>query len=132
VALALGSDSHAVIDLFEEARAAELHERLTSGRRSGLRAQALLAAATEGGARSLGWPETGLLAPGRLADFVTVGLDSLRLAGTASSDLAAALVFVATAADVTDVVVAGRPVVSSGEHCLVPDVQGALTAAVAG
>ncbi len=31
--LHLGSDSHAVIDLLEEARAAEAHERLASGRR---------------------------------------------------------------------------------------------------
>jgi len=131
VPLALGSDSHAVIDLFEEARTAELHERLTSGRRAGLRAEALLTAATVGGAASLGWPETGVLAAGRLADFVTVGLDSLRLAGTSSADLAAALVFVAGAADVTDVVVAGRPVVRSGEHCLVPDPRGELAAAVA-
>lgn len=131
IPLALGSDSHAVVDLFEEARTAELHERLTSGRRAGLRAGSLLAAATAGGAGSLGWPETGVLAPGRLADFVTVGLDSLRLAGTARADLAAALVFVATADDVTDVVVAGRPVVRSGEHCLIPDVQGELVAAVA-
>ena len=30
--LSLGTDSHAVIDLFEEARATEMHERLRSGR----------------------------------------------------------------------------------------------------
>ena len=33
VAMCLGSDSHAVIDLFEEARAVELDERLASGLR---------------------------------------------------------------------------------------------------
>ena len=128
IPLALGSDSHAVIDLFEEARAVELDERLAAGSRGGLAAPALLAAATEGGAARLGWPEAGRLAVGHTADLVTVGLDSVRLAGTRPADLADAVVFAATAADVTDVVVAGRPVVAEGRHLLVADVPRALTA----
>jgi formiminoglutamate deiminase len=130
VPLALGSDSHAVIDLFEEARAVELDERLASGRRGGLPAELLLAAATEVGAARLGWPDAGRLAVGRRADFATVGLDSVRLAGTRPDDLVAGLVFAATAADVSDVVVAGRPVVSAGRHLLVDDVPRALAAAL--
>ena len=49
--LCLGSDSHAVIDLFEEARAVELDARLATGERGHLPAAALLTAATAGGAR---------------------------------------------------------------------------------
>ena len=45
-ALCVGSDSHAVIDLFEEARAIELDERLVTLRRGNHRAVALLEAAT--------------------------------------------------------------------------------------
>ncbi len=47
--LALGSDSHAVIDLLEEARAVELDERLATGARGGHDAPSLLRAATDHG-----------------------------------------------------------------------------------
>ena len=56
-ALATGSDSHAVIDPFEEARAIELDERLATGVRGAHRAPDLLRAATAGGYAALGWPE---------------------------------------------------------------------------
>ena len=52
--LSLGSDSHAVIDLFEEARAIELDERLASGERGRHSAAELLRAATEGGTPASG------------------------------------------------------------------------------
>ena len=48
---------------------------------------------------------------GALADFVTVSLDTPRTAGTRAADAIAAVVFSATAADVTHVVVGGRLVV---------------------
>jgi formiminoglutamate deiminase len=130
VPLALGSDSHAVIDLFEEARAVELDERLADGTRGGLSPAALLTAATESGARSIGWSDAGRLAVGALADFATVALDSVRLAGAPTDDLAAAVIFSATAADVTDVVVAGRPIVTARHHHLLADVPTALAAAI--
>ena len=63
--LALGSDSHAAIDLFEEARAVELDERLASGERGHHTAAALLRAASEDGHACLGWPDAGRIAPGR-------------------------------------------------------------------
>jgi formiminoglutamate deiminase len=131
VPLAVGSDSHAAIDLFEEARAVELDERLVFGTRGGLSPAALLTAATEAGAKSLGWPDAGRLEVGALADFVTVGLDSVRLAGAPDDALLAAIVYAATAADVTNVVVAGRPVVADGRHLLVPNVPRALHTAIA-
>ncbi len=112
----MGSDSHAVADLFEEARAIELDERLATGRRGSHDPAALLAVATAGGARSLGWPEAGTLAPGQLADVVVVGLDTPRLAGTDPAQLVDAAVFAATAADVRHVAVGGRWIVRDGAH----------------
>lgn len=129
--LALGSDSHAVIDLLEEARAVELDERLVTLRRGTHRAAGLLGAATAGGAAALGWPEAGRLAAGALADFATVRLDSARTGGADRRTALSAVVFAATAADVTDVVVGGRPVVRHGQHLSVPDVGAALRAAIA-
>ena len=116
VRLTLGSDSHAVIDLFEEARAVELDERLASGVRGSHSAGALLRAATADGHRSLGWPEAGRLEVGALADFVSVGLRSARLAGTLPTHALEAIVFAATASDVEQVVVGGRVVVAGGRH----------------
>ncbi len=113
VRLALGSDSHAVIDLLEEARAVELDERLAGGERGRHTAAQLLAAATAGGYASLGLPDGGRIAPGAPADLATVALDSVRLAGTPPLD---GVVFCAGAADVRDVMVAGRWVVRDGVH----------------
>ena len=128
--LCLGTDSNAVVDLFEEARAVELDERLVTGRRGHHDPAALLAAATSAGMDALGW-DAGRLAPGRLADLVTVGLGSVRLAGARPAEAVDQLVFAATAADVTSVVVSGRQVVRDGRHLLVGDVGGALARAVA-
>lgn len=128
-ALCFGSDSHAIVDLFEEARAVELNQRLAREVRGLHDADALLAGATETGAQSLGW-HAGRLEPGALADFIVVDLETPRLAGTEVDDLAAHLVFAATAADVTDVVVGGRQIVENRKHLRVPDVGGALARAI--
>ena len=116
VAITLGSDSHAVIDLFEEARAVELDERLATGVRGNHRVRELMRAATADGHRSLGWPEAGRIELGAPADFVTVSLSTARTAGTRADHALAAVVFAATAVDVTDVVVAGERVVRDGRH----------------
>ena len=128
--LCLGTDSNAVVDLFEEARAVELDERLVTGRRGLHDPAGLLAAATAAGMDALGW-DAGPLAPGRLADLVTVDLGSVRLAGTRPAEAVDQVVFAATAADVTSVVVSGRQVVGDGRHLLVDDVPGALARAIA-
>jgi formiminoglutamate deiminase len=128
--LCLGSDSHAVVDLFEEARAVELDERLATGRRGNHRPADLLAAASEAGMAALGW-DAGRLAPGHLADLVTVTLDSVRLAGARPAEAVDQLVFAATAADVTSVVVSGRQIVADARHLLVGDVPAALDRAIA-
>ena len=114
--LAVGSDSQATIDLFEEARAIELDERLARLERGNQDAAALLAAATADGHRAIGWPEAGAIERGRLADLVNVSAESVRLAGIAPETAAASLVFAATAADVTNVIVGGEFVVRDGKH----------------
>jgi formiminoglutamate deiminase len=128
--ISLGSDSHAVIDLFEEARATELDERLRTGRRGHWTAAELLRAATADGHASLGWPAAGRLAPGALADFTTVALDTVRTAGPPPALGAETAVFAAGAADVRHTVVGGRQVVRDGRHLLVEDVPAALAAAI--
>jgi formiminoglutamate deiminase len=128
--LALGSDSQAVIDLFEEARAVELDERLASGERGRHAAPGLLRAATAGGYGSLGWPEGGRVEAGALADLVTVSLDSVRTAGTPDDFALDAVVFAASAADVTHVMVGGRWIVRERRHAAI-DVAAELRAALA-
>ncbi|MGH3738799.1 MAG: formimidoylglutamate deiminase [Micromonosporaceae bacterium] len=125
-ALSLGSDSHAVIDLFEEARGVELDERLVTEERGHHTPASLLAAATAGATAGL---DVGRIAVGALADFTAVRLDSVRLAG-AGEDPVAAVVFAATAADVAAVVSGGRLVVADGVHQGIGDVAGALDAAI--
>ena len=96
--LTLGSDSHAVIDLFEEMRAVEMHERLTTQERGHWSAVELLAAATYDGQASLGFADAGRIAAGRRADLVTLDLDSWRTRGTGATP--ETLVYAATGADV--------------------------------
>ncbi|MFE0538903.1 formimidoylglutamate deiminase [Streptomyces nigra] len=128
--LCLGSDSHAVIDLLEEARAMELNERLRTRTRGHWTAAALLRAASADGHAALGWDGAGTLEPGALADFTTIALDSVRTAGPLPRLGAETAVFAASAADVSHTVVAGRHVVRDGAHTLVPDVPRALADAV--
>ncbi len=129
--LTLGSDSHAVIDLLEEARRVELGERLATQERGHFTAAELASAATTAGHASLAWPEAGDLVAGGLADFCTVGLDSPRTAGARAGAVLESVIFCGTSADVRHLVVGGRDVVTEGRHTLVPDVPAALAAAIA-
>ena len=127
--LALGSDSHAVIDHFEEMRAAELDQRLATGERGHHDAAELLSTACEHGHRAIGWPEAGRIEQGAIADLVTVGLDGVRLAGTVAEHALDAVVFAAGAADVRSVIAGGRAIVGDGRHREL-DVAPALDAAI--
>jgi formiminoglutamate deiminase len=129
--LSLGSDSHALIDMFEEARAVELDERLASGERGRHDAVALLRAASADGHACLGWPDAGRIEPGARADLVTVSLESVRLAGAGPENALDAIVFAAGAGDVREVVSDGRGVVVDGRHTVV-DVARELHDAVLG
>ena len=81
------------------------------------------------GHRALGWPEAGRIAVGAPADLVAVDLRSPRTAGVAADDALAAVVYAATAGDVTDVVVGGRHVVRDRRHCSI-DVAAELDASI--
>lgn len=105
--ICLGSDSHAVVDLFEEMRGVEMHDRLRTGVRGHWSAAALLDTATGNGHASLGLEQSGV---------VTLDPGSPRTAG-AGADVHAA-VYAATSADVTEVVIDGR-VVFDGDHARV-------------
>nr|WP_202443457.1 formimidoylglutamate deiminase [Streptomyces sp. SID8375] len=129
--LSLGSDSHAVIDLLEEARAMELDERLRTRTRGHWTAAALLRAASADGHAALGWDDAGTLEAGALADLTTIALDSVRTAGPLPRLAAETAVFAASAADVRHTIVGGRQIVRDGVHTLVPDVPTALAASIA-
>lgn len=110
--LSLGSDQHAITDLLEEARALEMHERLSSLQRGRFSPQELLAAATRHD--SLGWDDAGRLEVGTRADLVAVRLDSRRTAGSSPDQV----MLSAAAADVDTVIVDGEVVVSDAQHVL--------------
>lgn len=111
--LTLGSDSHAVIDLFEEMRATELNERLATQSRGHWAAAELLAAATYDGQASLGFGDAGRIAVGQRADLVTLDTRSARTAGTGADESTA--VFAASGADVVRVMIDGRVVFEQGD-----------------
>ncbi len=112
--LTIGTDSHAVIDPFEEMRAVELDERLASQERGHWSAGELLTAASTTGHASLGFPDTGRIAVGQRADLVTLDTTSPTTAGSGADEQTA--VFAASAADVVQVVADGRVVFTRDER----------------
>ena len=124
--LALGTDQHAVIDPFAEARGLETGERLRSLRRGRFGPPELVTALTEHGHAALGWPDAGRLAVGARADLVAVGMDTPRTAGCAPDQV----IMAASAADVHTVLVDGTVVVADGVHRTLGDVGQLLAAAV--
>jgi formiminoglutamate deiminase len=125
VRLSLGTDSNAMVDMFEEARAVEMHERLVSEERGRFTAGELLDAMTRHD--TLGWPDAGRIEPGARADLVTVDLGTPRTAGIDP----AGVVYAATAADITDVIADGRRIVAGGRHLRV-DAGAELAASIGG
>jgi formimidoylglutamate deiminase len=80
-------------------------------------ASRLFDCATVNGARSLGL-NAGDLAEGSLADFFTIDLDDLSIAGHSGGDLLPLAVFSLNRSAIRDVVVNGRWVVRDGRHPL--------------
>jgi formimidoylglutamate deiminase len=128
VPISLGTDSHAQIDLLEDARELEYHLRLqkleravldTQSQESSRKPQAIAArlfeCATANGARGIGSPN-GSLESGKAADFFTVALDDPSIAGSSDEDLLSSIVFSLSRAAVREVVVGGKPIVSEGQH----------------
>jgi formimidoylglutamate deiminase len=95
VRIALGSDSQIQIDLLEDARELEYHLRLQKMERNVLApmlAERLFDCATINGAASIGF-EGGRIKPGAPADFFTVDLNDLSIAGSSPDDLLTNIVF---------------------------------------
>ncbi len=122
IPIAFGSDSQAQIEPLEDAREIEYHLRLREQRRSlldGIDGQPLAArlfdSATLNGARAL-HANAGTLERGRHADFFTVALDDISLAGSHGDDLLPAIVFGMRAAAVADVCVGGEMIVRDRRH----------------
>jgi formimidoylglutamate deiminase len=122
VRVALGSDSQIQIDLLEDTRELEYHLRLQKTARNVLApagddsssalARRLFECATISGAKSIGF-NGGKLEPGAPADFFTVDLEDLSIAGSSIEDLLTAIVFSLERTAIRDVVVAGRQIVNT-------------------
>ncbi|MFV2000466.1 MAG: formimidoylglutamate deiminase [Acidimicrobiia bacterium] len=126
VSLSLGTDSNAYIDIFEETRRVEQHDRLRLGERGIHAPMDLLASATLHGYGALGWVGGGRIAVGSRADFIVIDPETDELAGT-DVDHLDGIVLAATKGSVTDVVVNGEHVVVSGELTTGPSRQKRLS-----
>ena len=125
VPVSLGTDSQVQIDLMEDARELEYHLRLqrternvlapTDDRNVSALASRLFDCATINGAKSIHL-DGGKLEPGLAADFFTVDLNDASVAGASADDLLAGIVFSLTRTAVRDVVVAGKRIVTDGQH----------------
>lgn len=151
--VALGTDSHAQIDLLEDARELELNLRLAKLSRAVLApeesdeqsdeakpndldeqpsqisslAARLFECATVNGASSVG-ADAGALEAGRAADFFTVNLNDPSIAGAGADDLLASIVFSLTRAAISDVAVGGRLVIENGRHAAQDEIVARFTA----
>ncbi|MGB9031378.1 MAG: formimidoylglutamate deiminase [Acidobacteriaceae bacterium] len=122
VRVALGSDSQAQIDPLEDARELDYHLRLTNQQRAildqigeqGLAAR-LFDCATVNGAHALAVP-SGTLAADSYADFFTVDLRDVAIAGSSAEDLLPLVVFGMNRTAIRDVAVNGKLIVRDGRH----------------
>lgn len=122
VSFCFGSDSQATVDLLEDARELDYHLRLKRQKRVLLDqlngvdiSERLFRYATAGGAKSL-QTGNGVLEQGSAADFFTVDLNDVSIAGASSKDLLSAIVFSLTRTAICDVVVNGQTIVKDGKH----------------
>jgi formimidoylglutamate deiminase len=124
IRIALGSDSQAQIDPFEDARELDYHLRLEQKERAILDqmsaktlALQLFECATVQGASALAVPG-GQLTPPAFADFFTVDLNDVSIAGHSAEDLLPIIVFSLNRSAIRDVVVNGRLILQDQKHSL--------------
>ncbi|MGA2213522.1 MAG: formimidoylglutamate deiminase [Bryobacteraceae bacterium] len=123
IAISLGSDSNVQIDSLEDARQLEYNLRLISRERAILSqphereslAVRLLQTATEAGAASIG-AAGGKLEVDGAADFFTVDLNDVSIAGADRGSLASHIVFALERTAVREVFVNGDRVIDQGRH----------------
>jgi formimidoylglutamate deiminase len=123
VRICLGSDSNIQIDILEDARQLEYNLRLSKRERAILSpthereslAGVLFKAATEAGAASIG-AAGGNLEIGRPADFFTVDLNDVSIAGADAASLLSHIVFALERTAVRGVFIDGAPIIDEGRH----------------
>lgn len=109
VNVALGTDGTASsndLNMLKEARLAALIQKLYHSDPEVMAGDLPLRMATQNGARALGWPESGAIVPGGLADLILLDCDQPHW--RPRHDLVANLLHSAQAGDVTHTMVAGR------------------------
>lgn len=118
----VGSDSHVSLSVVEELRWLEYGQRLRDQRRNRLQSEGrpmigrnLFTAALGGGAQALGQP-VGALEVGRRADLLVLDGNDPYLATARDDDILNRWLFAGRDAQVRDVMVAGRWVVTDGRH----------------
>ena len=114
--LTLGSDSHAVIDLLEEARAVELDERLASHSAAATTSRRCCAWRPSTATRRSAGRTPAASRPARSPISPRSVWTPCARPARAPGDALAGVVFAATAADVRHVVVGGRVIVTDGQH----------------
>jgi 5-methylthioadenosine/S-adenosylhomocysteine deaminase len=114
VPLGMGTDAavcNNATDMFLEMRLLGLSQKLRYGA-GAFPAEQILRTATRGGALAVGRPELGVIRAGHPADLVLVDTQNPRMQPlvrrTGFDNVAANLVYAATAQDVTDVMIGGR------------------------
>jgi 5-methylthioadenosine/S-adenosylhomocysteine deaminase len=119
VRLTLGTDSVASnnsLDLFEEIKTGTILHRGARQDAAIVRSADVLDIATRGGAEAIGFPATGALEPGRLADVIALDVTGSSATPFEPSALMSHLGFAATGADVRHVFIGGRHVYADGTH----------------
>lgn len=116
IPVALGTDGAASnndLDMLEEARLAALMQKNHCRDPEVLPRELALRLATQAGAQALGFPESGVVAPGMAADLILLDLDGPHL--RPRHDLVANVLYAAKSSDITHVMVAGRWLLRQGE-----------------
>lgn len=114
--LAIGTDgpaSNADMDMFAALRQTVILQKHEQRNPEALPGDAALRMATQNGARAMGFPQSGVLAPGRAADLILIDTDRPHL--IPRHDLVANIVHSAKAADVTHTMVDGKWLYKDGE-----------------
>ena len=116
VNVALGTDGPASnndLNMLEALRITGLYHKNALGRPEAMPHTQILRLATRAGAQALGFPESGVLAPGAPADLIL--LDTRAPHWLPRHDLAAGIVYAAHPSDVSHVIVDGRLLLREGE-----------------